>query len=408
MSIQPYFVHTCNESFEPKFIIKTARGYNIEYGKKSGFGFHQLLFDLEPKFQPATVGYKGQNIIDSSARKNNIIKDICIEFDKDFDLSDSLSTILPSYFRHYDLKRAINYNDEGEYRCQRKWDLLKYQEGDFFNRHTDGKDNNQDNHYGTLLLFPPKHFCQYTGGDLLFYQSSKQIAKIIPSQFENWTLIGFPINVEHACTQILSGIRYVFKSQINLPPIFQNLFDLDQMSCQPVPVEEQNLREDIEKYQLEIDKSEAKLANLKIKLENTKKGLPNQEILEILKAIKESNKDCCFVIMDRYYERSDPNYLIGQDRLLFNEIIRIYPKTRLGNLSGATHNTGDAGDSEARTELHFPDDIDCRVNCDIIYQSTPNRTATPGRIVNSNSEYNDSTYDTILTTDITVFSVSKK
>jgi hypothetical protein len=107
------------------------------------------------------------------------------------------------------------------------------------------------------------------------------------------------------------------------------------------------------------------------------------------------------IILDRYYEQLDPNYLIGEDRLLYNNLVNRYPKTKLAHIKNVTHNLGD-GSSPARDELYLGHNLIAGIR-QILYQS--NRVTegdTPGHIISNESEYNDQTYDQIATTNITV------
>jgi hypothetical protein len=69
---------------------------------------------------------------------------------------------------------------------------------------------------GTALLFPPADFSPFSGGDLVFKNEEDDqisIQTIHPDKFKAWTLITFG-HLQHKCTPVLSGTRYVLKAQI--------------------------------------------------------------------------------------------------------------------------------------------------------------------------------------------------
>ena len=82
--------------------------------------------------------------------------------------------------------------------------LLLYSIGGHFALHQDTKINNK--HLGTILIFPPKNYFHFTGGELI---CSNQI--VLTHLPESWHLIYIPLKTEHSITEILKGHRIVFK-----------------------------------------------------------------------------------------------------------------------------------------------------------------------------------------------------
>ena len=94
--------------------------------------------------------------------------------------------------------------------------LLQYECGDFFKKHTDRIQNNDDSefiHTHTLLLFP-QNTQKLKGGDLILYDENDNSEIISPSTFTDWTFVLFRRDIIHQVTQIISGTRYVFKAAI--------------------------------------------------------------------------------------------------------------------------------------------------------------------------------------------------
>jgi hypothetical protein len=356
----------------------------------------------------STVGYKGSNIIDENVRKSQTIEGIRtnIRLSKKCSLSQSqeLKKILPSYLRswQFELNHILLNNYERNRTTDRQWDLVIYQPHDHFIKHTDGKKSS--GHHGTLLLFPPNDFNQFEGGELVFYQSGNEMARIEPNRLTSWTLVAFPINVEHCCLPIQSGTRYVFKSQLYLPEIYQTYYNIPN-DAQLLPVDIQDLEEEIEFQQEKIIRYLSKIDKIRNeRLEKLSKLIPSNKTYYILRKIQKSTCQHVMVVLDRHYEKPDPMYLIGEDRLLYNEIVKLYPKTKLSNIYNISHNKGDGSD-EPNDKLDF--DFNWSDLVDIIYQKDLYKGKTPGEVLEENTEYNDSTYDKIVIVNITIISLIK-
>lgn len=113
-------------------------------------------------------------------------------------------------------KFKINFNvDNLPYgtRINQDWELLLYNEGGFFNKHRDRQLN--PNHKYTALLYPKS---THTGGELVL-EDDISTTLIESSKILNWTLVIFPIDLQHESLQVKSGIKYVFKSSIFIDEI---------------------------------------------------------------------------------------------------------------------------------------------------------------------------------------------
>lgn len=95
-----------------------------------------------------------------------------------------------------------------EFKFNERWELLSYQKDGFFDKHKDKQIKN--NHRFTALLYPKS---LYTGGELILYGDISTI--VINSSINNgWYLIIFPIDMEHESLPVLSGLKYVFKTEV--------------------------------------------------------------------------------------------------------------------------------------------------------------------------------------------------
>lgn len=168
------------------------------------------------------VGVKGEgDIFLPEIRKSSSINNIIIE---------------NSFWEKYnELFSQVGINNNSI--CE-KFSLHEYKVGDYFKPHKDSKKNIND--IGTFLLIPPKFISNHTGGILqiknediytnkckkMIYDTERSIekkSKKINSELPKieisaddifWKIVVFGFNVEHEVTPILSGNRFVFKSNI--------------------------------------------------------------------------------------------------------------------------------------------------------------------------------------------------
>ena len=362
--------------------------------------FSQFLSTNQKKLTKSTVGHMGKNIIDENARKSHVIENVKISINLDHhfnkELEEQIKKIVPVYFRNQSFSSVLEMDDSDEDQSEsRKWDLVIYDPKDKFVKHTDGKKD--ETHYGTLLLFPPDVINDFVGGELVIYQSGKELHRIKPQTFDKWTLVAFPVNVEHECLPIISGTRYVFKSKLHLSMTYIKLYGITEHS-QPVKVSFDDIDPEIQLHKKKIAEYEKKINDIKSTIEQLSKLLPSNESLDIVEKIKVDDSLSFIIVLDRYYNELDPNYLIGEDRLLYNCIVDVYPQTKLSHINDVKHNLGDGCDN-ARDELYLDDEVGLSL---IIYQKNIEKGKTPGDVTNQESEYNDSTYDNIATTNITV------
>ena len=90
----------------------------------------------------------------------------------------------------------------------KEYDLIKYEEGDFFNLHKDS----QGTH--TLLIFCPSEF---EGGDLILKKDNAFEIKIKPSIIKDrYMMLKFSTDFLHEVTPVTKGKRYILKSFMDL------------------------------------------------------------------------------------------------------------------------------------------------------------------------------------------------
>jgi hypothetical protein len=93
-----------------------------------------------------------------------------------------------------------------------RYELLKYEAGDFFSKHRDTVLNRK--HAFTCLLFWPTEE-GFVGGDLVFSNAAGSFqATVQASQFTVPTMVIFSVDLYHEITPVTAGARYVFKTPL--------------------------------------------------------------------------------------------------------------------------------------------------------------------------------------------------
>lgn len=128
-------------------------------------------------------------------------------------------TELPSALNEFIETNNLKIDEHG-------WKFLKYEEGDFFDKHVD------INGLYTILLFPSNKINKnLIGGELIVDGQN-----INPNTFENSKLVIFPVNVYHEVKKVIKGTRYVFK--ISLLPNVESMSSLYEKT-KKIPVSTQ-------------------------------------------------------------------------------------------------------------------------------------------------------------------------
>lgn len=169
-----------------------------------------MLFESNFDFNQS-IEYKKSKVYTYDSEKN-------LSGDLDFSFRISLESInrfvldLPDEVKEY-----INENFPKSH-IPRKWMILKYGEGNFFNEHVDKDHGDRMTKYGkqfhvaSILLFPPKNLSNYEGGELVInYNDGK---KVIVADDEKWTCVFFKLGTLHHVKIITKGTRYVMKGFI--------------------------------------------------------------------------------------------------------------------------------------------------------------------------------------------------
>lgn len=164
--------------------------------------FNDVLSEVSNEFVDCKINDNGNYYIDETYRKSkqNWGNSFCFNFEKS--MIQQIHLLYPNW-----KIQVIKFN------------LLKYDIGNFFKKHIDHYFGNFElngkkfNHIGTILVLPPMYLHTHTGGDLVLFINESDV-KIIKSDTDEWTIIIFLLNTPHEVLELLSGIRYVFKGHV--------------------------------------------------------------------------------------------------------------------------------------------------------------------------------------------------
>lgn len=364
------------------------------------FGFKDLsslLAYFTECSEKSTVATNKANVTNEKVRKSRVLKNIAMHFERghceanvqqlQMNFNSSIDPILPLCLKEQDHclpiflldknsdSLMVHYNYCSDYEQKYVWNMLVYEGGDFFSKHTDGRANTQ--HYGTLLLFPPKCLSNYVGGDLIVHKGEDTIT--ITADEKEWTLVGLPMDVEHECTPVISGKRIVFKAPFMVESKDNGIFGLPEVPDEMLKIDP-NASITFGRYKKEID------------------------------SFLSSEKMDFVIVLDRYYNSVNPKYLEGEDRNLFMAIRNKYPDVDVVLFERSiVHSEYD--DFTRDDGILSPFNDRNGRDYDVMYQTDRGNKKIPhlpGKLVGISNEYNDDYYENYHGYLITCIVVCKK
>lgn len=393
-----------NDEPEFQYDIDDKYSYNCKELPKNSFSLLKYEEDTVGSFE-SNIDNINKNIRNSYSCTQNIgLSNLKISEEN----QKEIKKVLPIHIREFDFISECQWDERENYK---KWTLHKYLKGSKFSKHVDG--SSSPLHYGTLLLLPPKDLYHFEGGNLIFYDEDKKY--IIKHDQSRWKLVFFPINVLHEVEEVTNGTRYVLKTKLILPNIFRNI-----LSCKEYnqSIDVSNNKENLtfkKTLESEIKHLELELSKKKNLLELLNNPL-SDKLHEVVQKVIINESKTALIILDKFYRDKDPKFLIGQDGIIFNQLIKSFPNCsiRLINLF-TTRNCGDGSNYEpddylslnlqSMEEHILPEynlDLDMST-CykDILYKNKDKnifyaymtKEYTPGEFIHMRSDYNDSSYD---------------
>lgn len=156
---------------------------------------------LEKPFEPSKVGKKDGDyhlpeIRSGKFRNTKIV----------FENKEELNSLILSKLEEF-IPENINYL---EFDINNNYQVLKYQENDFFNRHQDSITTKR--HYGTLLIFPPAiEELEHLGGKLVLDDINEEFES---SSNTSWRAVILLCRTFHQIEKVTSGQRVVLKTKL--------------------------------------------------------------------------------------------------------------------------------------------------------------------------------------------------
>lgn len=411
--VQKLLSNTCN------FRIRQKGSSGLE------INFDALIKYFNDHNEVSTVSINHENVVNDDVRKSKKLSNIEIIMEKNHDdarkFNKLIKKIIPPNFGYVDYRTPYKGHTLWDgVDIDNDWDMLVYDENDFFTRHTDGKASNE--HFCTLLLIPPQ-LSSYDGGDLILYDGSNKT--VIVADSTNWLLVGFLINVEHECTPITRGKRIVFKTKFVIPSRIYDTYSVSNIqfndnSEQNTP-ETVDTANDLEALYKELDlivqsKKELKkefkkkmnlLEGNELKMENkinvAEQNLVTYQYDNLLDAVAQSDKHLVIIVLERRYDTIDPNYLIGEDRRLFTELLKKIPIKVIKLINNSVNHDMDDEKPNKKCEIepysryNFPDLLYSYSEdreYQLLFQNNESYNV-PGKLISRSLEYNDSTYDSV-------------
>jgi hypothetical protein len=362
----------------------------------------------------STVGNSttGENTVDSNIRNSFKGKEpVVINFDYQ---EKKYQVGLDKFYPDFKFKYRYDFNEEGNYI---HWEAIRYLSGGFFARHIDGQEDTS--HYGTVIILPPTNYNVikeelttepvYTGGELILEDTE------ITADETQWKIVLFTIDTPHKLKLVLSGERIIFKSKMKYTLDMKYLMD-SKVYNQPT---ESDFKKLVDDFETEINELKEKI----IQLEEERNSIINGDLHEnqFIKEIKgDQNKeknyytkswsDQFIVLLEDHYNVPIPNSFKEEDKYTFNLILKYFPGAivRVMNIGGKIN----MGDSVCNYNIYFSkqtENIDVKDKNESHYkfEDIPvyynfEKSIIPGNYVNSDSVYNDQTYDRVEICDFTI------
>jgi hypothetical protein len=325
---------------------------------------------------------------------------------------------LDKLFPEFKFEYKYDFNSDGEYI---RWEAIRYLQEGFFVRHIDGQKD--ASHYATAIILPPINYNlfkmelssepAYTGGELIIGDTE------IRADESRWSIVIFSIDTPHELKPVLSGERIIFKSEMYYTVDMKYLMNA-KIYNQPV---ESNFKDLIYNIDNKIKCLKRELLELEEERESVITGdLHENKFIKDIKNGHNKEKESYYekswtnqfiVLLENRYKIPIPDNFSENDKYTFNLLLKQFPNAtiRIMNIGGKI----DKGDTDSRNYITFStetenitakneDDSKYKFkNLSIYYNFDTD--IIPGDNINSDSVYNDQTYDRIEICDFTILHI---
>lgn len=246
--------------------IKQTSAINIAYNSALG----NKKWDF---FRISTVGHTHSSAvsIEADVRDSFYCPLSNITFPTKKNVLDKIVQLVPEKFRGCVLSTDPNVFSEGQ--------LVKYEQGGFFERHRDSVETHR--HVATVLFLLPKSTFPHQGG-VLKITDANQVSHAFEADDTRIKMVAFDPSLYHECTTVTSGTRYIIKTELKLDAI---LYQLATASV----VNDENLRDPISKREGVIENILKRVANMRKFMDGLEEDIESDRICqEDLEQFKES------------------------------------------------------------------------------------------------------------------------
>lgn len=167
---------------------------------------------LQKPFEQCKVGKKDGDY-DLPEIRSGKIRNTKIVFENNEELNSLILTKLEEFPWISDYKYYIEFEMNNDYQ------VLKYEENDFFERHQDNITDKR--HFGTLLIFPPSiGELEHQGGKLVLDEINEEFDS---STNTSWKAVILLCRTFHQIEKVTSGQRVVLKTKL----LFNDEYDTE-------------------------------------------------------------------------------------------------------------------------------------------------------------------------------------
>eukprot|EP01132_Coremiostelium_polycephalum_P007763 gene7763-9554_t len=278
-------------------------------GTQCGSLFNLNVDELIKKANPAPFGKGDKTVYDDKIRKG-----LQIEADRiEFRISLPVSQLSGIATRGFIIVPKL-------------YKIHIYQEGGFFEEHTDTPHG--PNHIGTLII--PLGINLYSGGDLVVKpiggEENKQERFHLDNESNKYSWVAFYNDCSHKVLPVEKGTRIVAQYDIFQYPILQkHKEDSEKFEEEREYGEDEPLDDDVDVHEYLEDsliyECTKPFKGWKSKSDSESRNLLIiNELIEELKKKKDDRKDACLILQHRYKCKVDPENLKGVDALLWREL----------------------------------------------------------------------------------------
>jgi Rps23 Pro-64 3,4-dihydroxylase Tpa1-like proline 4-hydroxylase len=299
-------------------------------------------------------------------------------------IEEPIKRMVPKRFRQC-VQIGISSKHNSYKMNNHKMTVIEYGEGDFFAKHRDSiKD---EYHFATVIIMIPP-FCkelEHEGGTLKVWDQNNKVHEFDSSKITKITVVAFNPTFEHECTHVTEGTRLIIKTDWSFD---KYLFDLAKaQTCnrihniEELQVDNRAIYSKIEDIKKELNNKLDKLVNdvpknninyadtvnnkLKpilyklVELDEEKAKLCSYNIYRIVKTLRsQKDKKYALIPLLNYYPTEDVNFMYKNELDLYRALRKVFGRIGIKNLIKKVQYKTEFCDPNDIDELWTPDEYD--------------------------------------------------